>query len=179
MTVLINSGCHLSWMSIMKEWDSGRQTIRPEAPIIIIKEPSAFTHCTIQLPAGQTSPIQPLGHTKEIHYSHRRWVAFHLRLNLHPEGSQIRTPGGGLPGGEDLPQISGSPADPGCFLYWPKGRARHAHRCRNPASECDKSVSCKHFLTTFLFIFNKKDLVCEINVFKGQKKVSERKTKGL
>ncbi len=55
----------------------------------------------------------------------------------------------------------------------------YAHRCSYPASECDKSVSCKHFLITHLFVFYKKDLVCEMNVFKGQKKVSERKTKGL
>ncbi len=125
MTVLIHSGCHLSCMSIMKARDSRQYTIRPEALVVIIKEPSAFTHRIAWLPAGRMNPSQLFGHTKEIHYSRRRWVALHLRLNFHPEGSQIRTPGGGLPEGEDLPQISGSPADPGCFPYWPKGRARH------------------------------------------------------
>lgn len=163
MTILINSGYHLSCMSVMKVWDSRRPTIRP-----------SFTHRIAWL---------PVGHTKEIHYSRRRlWVALHLRLNSHPEGSQIRTPGGGLPGGEDLPQISGSPADPGCFPYWPKGWAWHRFLCsplRQSSIGMWQICHANIFLITFIFIFNKKDLICEINTFKGQKKVSERKTKGL
>ncbi len=111
-------------MSVHHEtWDSRRHTIRPEAPVLIIKELSALT-----LTPSRPNEPKSFGHTKEIHYSRRRCVALHLRLNLRPEGSQIRTPGGG-PRGEDLPQIFGSPADPGCFPYWPKGQARHRFLC--------------------------------------------------
>ncbi len=170
---------HHSSMSVHHEtWDSRRHTIRPEAPVLIIKE---LSRINIDSHAGQTNPSQSFGHTKEIHYSRRRCMALHLRLNLRPEGSQIRTPGGG-PRGEDLPQIFGSPADPGCFPYWPKGQAWHRFLC-SPLQQSSIGMwqicVMQTFLITHLFIFYKKDLVCEWTCLKGKRKCLNVKQRAL
>lgn len=57
-------------------------------PDVIIREPSAFIHCTSHLPDEPKTAIR---------FHHR--VTLHLGVNMHPEGSQIGTPGGGVPTG--------------------------------------------------------------------------------